>query len=244
MSDPHTVYFYGSNGPPPPPPPRHYISVNWVFSIDSITCTHDHVGGDIDGVPKGENLKVFQDNFIQQAQVSRTNRHSEVGTTWLGTLFPELGPDFFIWACLTLSMWRWSLIIDSFSKIPKHFRKTEKFEEEAQMATTRKYQISDGKIQETTRGALFSPRLFCIWAAPTHPPSWSPTRPNPLLGLFISNPAQLSNPTLIPTLPFFQTAASTSFQSIINKPKNYIILKLWPTCRLTHQAVKILELLA
>ena len=105
------------------------------------------------------------------------------------------------------------VILDHFSKIPKHFRKTEKFEEEAQMATTRKYQISVGKIQKTTRGALSSPRLFCIWPAPTHPPSWSPTRPNPLLGLFISNPAQLSSPpypSFRPQPPPLSNPSSTS----------------------------------
>ena len=64
----------------------------WTMSIDgnvnlflnippSLTCAHDHVGGNIDGVPKGENLKVLQKSevaFIQQAQVCQSNWHSEM----------------------------------------------------------------------------------------------------------------------------------------------------------------------
>ena len=54
-----------------------YINVNLFLNIPSaLTCTHDHVGGNIDGVPKGENLKVLQKSevaFIQQAQVCRSN---------------------------------------------------------------------------------------------------------------------------------------------------------------------------
>ena len=55
----------------------------FLHSPSSLTCTHDHVGGNIDSVPKGKNLKVLQKSEVafiqqQQAQVWRSNWHSEM----------------------------------------------------------------------------------------------------------------------------------------------------------------------
>ena len=47
------------------------------------TCTHDHVGGDIDGIPEGEDLKVLDKSEVAldievEAQVCQSSRHSEM----------------------------------------------------------------------------------------------------------------------------------------------------------------------
>ena len=53
------------------------------FLLSSLTCTHDHVGGDIDGIPEGEDLEILNESGVALSSKAayvgfRSIRHSQI----------------------------------------------------------------------------------------------------------------------------------------------------------------------